>query len=270
VYEPPVGVLDGPTVFPKERIDFVETKRRSTPPPATPAVKLGTFVSAPFVDRSGGPRGTGLIFKILTLSVTAAGRDPRDRAQLDDELVVSPPVGSAASEGERYVSYVAGPSIEGLGRLFIPTGVVQVERAPRDREATIVRVVRIFGEIHPGQRLMPYDSTTLQFVARPQPSSDSLVARVHALTNNELLPSIQDFLIIDVSSDDGVKIGDEFELYVPRRKLEDGDGYAQPDLPVARAQVVRVTRYATTLMISNQTHAQIEPGTMARRVATMP
>jgi hypothetical protein len=245
-------------------------KQKTTAPAPTPVVKLGEFLSAPFVDRSGGPRGAGAILEIVNLSVAAAGRDPKLRAQLHDDILIKPPVGAAAAEGDRYVSYAVGPSIEGFGQVIIPTGVVQVTRAPRDREATEAQVTRMFGEIFADQRLMPYDSTVLQFVSRPQPASDSLVARVLLIPGTAILPSVEDYLVVSASSDDGVRIGDEFELYDPRHRLDGTGGYNQPDLPIAHAQVVRVTRYAATLMITEHTHPKIEEGTLARRVATMP
>lgn len=270
VYEPPVGVLDGPTVFPKERVERVTTQRRSSPPAPTPAVKLATFVSAPFVDRSGGPRGSGEILKVITLSVRPAGQDPKDRAQLHDDLLISPPVGSAAPEGEKYVSYALGPYLEGFGQVIIPTGIIEVTRSPRDREAARARVEHMFGEIYSDQHLMPYDSTTLQFVARPQPSSDSIVARVRLVPGPEILPSIEDYLVVDASSEDGVKLGDEFELYQRRHRFEGSGGLYAPDITIAHAQVVRVTRYGATLMITDHEHPKIEEGTLARRIATMP
>ena len=270
VYEPPVGVLDGPTVFPKQRVEVAATKRKTAPPAPTPVVKLGAFLSAPFVDRSGGPRGSGAILEIVNLSVAAAGRDPKERAQLHDDLLIKPPVGSAASEGDRYVSYSIGPKIDGVGQVIIPTGIVQVTHAPQDREAIQAEVTRMFGEIYADQHLMPYDSTVLQFVARPRPSNDSLVARVRLVPDGAILPSVQDYLVVDASSDDGVRIGDEFELYDPRHRIDGSGGFYQPDLTIARAQVVRVTRYGTTLMITDHKHPKIEEGTLARRVATMP
>lgn len=271
VYEPPTGVLDGPTVFPKQRVDVVAAKRRVVAKEPTPAVNLGSFLSAPFVDRSGGPRGAGAILSVTNLTASVSGNTPRERAQLDDELLIEPPVGSAAPEGERYVSYALGPRLEGFGQVIIPTGVVEVTRAPRDRDATTARVIKMFGEIFADQHLMPYDSTTLQFVARPQPTSDdSVVARVLLVAGNKLLPSLQDFLLVGASSQDGVKLGDEFELYVPRHGIDGSRGLHAPDANLARAQVVRVTRYGATLMITEHQHPQIEEGTFARRVATMP
>jgi LysM repeat protein len=270
VYEPPVGVLDGPTVFPQSRIDAPVSKRRSYAPPPIPTVKLGTFQSAPYVDRSGGPRGSGKIVKVLSLSVTMAGRDPKERVQLHDELFITPPVGSAAAEGERYISYAFGPKLEGQGQIIVPTGVLEVTRAPRDREAAIATVVRMFGEIKSDQHLMPYDSTALHIVGHPEPVADSLVATVKFIHGDPILPSVSAFLLADVTSRDGVKVGDEFMIFEPHHKSDVSGAPADPEIAIARAQVVRVTPYGSTLMIVNEKHAKIEPGSPARRVAAMP
>jgi LysM repeat protein len=270
VYEPPVGVLDGPTVFPQSRVDLPVSKRKSYARPAMPTVKLGTFLSAPFVDRKGGPRGAGDIVKVLNLSVTASGRDPKARAQLHDEIFITPPVGSAAAEGERYVTYKFGPFLDDVGQVVIPTGVVEVTRAPRDREAAIAQVIRMFGEIEADQHLLPYDSTALHVIGHPEPIVDSVVTEVKAVSGDPILPSVQNYLLVDVSARDGIKIGDEFELFEPRSKSEVSGAPANPEIAIAHAQAVRVTRYGTTLMIMGERHPKIEPGTLAKRVASMP
>lgn len=269
VYESPMGVLDGPTVFPRQRDVLPSTQRRAKKEAPRPTVALGTYISAPFVDRSGGPRGSGHIQKIVQLSVTEAGKNERDRAQLHDELLVSPPAGSAASEGDRYITYALGPNIEDLGQVIVPTGVVEVTKAPRDREAAVVQVTRMFGEIFSDQRLMPYDSASLHIFGHAEPVSDSGITKVKLVTGLPILPGLEDYLVVDATSRDGIKLGDEFELFEPHHK-SDGADYADPDIPIAHARAVRVTSYGTTLMITGEKHAKIEAGTMARRVATMP
>lgn len=269
VYEPPVGVLDGPTVFPRQLVTMTTVQRRPKKEAPMPTVTLGTFISAPFVDRSGGPRGSGRIQKVVNLSVTLAGEKERDRAQLNDELFIAPPVGSAASEGDRYITYALGPYVEDLGQVIVPTGVVEVTRAPRDREAAIVQVIRMFGQIMLDQRLMPYDSTALHIFGHAEPVADSGVTTVKLVTGMPILPGLQDYVLIDVTAHDGIKLGDEFELFEPHHKSE-GAEYADPEIPIAHAQAVRVTPYATTLMITGEKHPKIEAGTLVRRVATMP
>jgi LysM repeat protein len=269
VYEPPIGVLDGPTVFPRQRVTVATTQRRVEKKAPMPTVTLGTFISAPFVDRSGGPRGAGHIQKIVNLSVTLAGQNDRERAQPHDDLLISPPAGSAAAEGDRYITYALGPYVEDLGQVIVPTGVVEVTRAPRDREAAIARVIRMFGEIMADQRLMPYDSTALHIFGHAEPVSDSAIATVKLIAGMPILPGLQDYVLVDVTSHDGIKLGDEFELFEPHHKTE-GSDYADPEIPIAHAQAVRVTPYATTLMITGEKHPKIEAGTLVRRVATMP
>jgi LysM repeat protein len=270
VYEPPIGVLDGPTVFPTSRIDAPVSKRKTYVPAPMPTVKLGTFLSAPYVERGGGPRGAGHVVKVLNLSVTISGRDPKARAQLHDDVFITPPVGSAAAEGERYITYKFGPYLDDVGQVVIPTGIVQVTRAPRDREAAIAQVIGMFGEIEADQRLLPYDSTALHIIGHPEPVVDSIVTEVHAVNGSPVLPSVQDYLFVDVTSRDGMKIGDEFVLFEPHSKSDVSGAPANPEIVIARAQAVRVTRYGTTLMIMGERHPKIEAGTLARRVASMP
>jgi hypothetical protein len=270
VYEPPIGVLDGPTVFPRDNVNVPVAKRRQQVMEPIPAVKLGTFVSAPYVDRSGGPKGSGQILKVVNLSVTSSGRNPKARAQLHDDIFLSPPVGSAAAEGERYITYTFGPYIEDLGQVIVPTGVIEVTRAPRDREAAIGKVIRMFGEIEADQHLVHYDSSSVHVIGRPEPIVDSIVTQVKLVSGNAILPSLQDYLLVDVSTHDGVKLGDEFVLYEPRHKSDVSGAPKDPEIMIARAQVVRVTPYGATLMIIGERHPKIEAGTMARRVASMP
>jgi LysM repeat protein len=268
--EPPSGHFEGATTFPKQRTQIEAVRRRVVTAPPEPAVRFGEFLSAPFIDRAGGPRGAGAILKVINLSVTASGRDPKARVQLHDDILISPPVGSAAPEGARYVSYTVGPYVEDLGQVVIPTGIIEVTRAPRSGESAVAQVVRMFGEIQSDQRLMPYDSTALQVTGRPQPVNSSGWSSVKLIPGGAILPAIQDFLVLDVSSRDGVKIGDEFLLFEPRRPADATRGLADPEIPIARAQAVRVTPYATTVMITGEKHPKIQPGTMARRIAMMP
>jgi len=265
--ESPSGELSGPTVFPKQTTHIDPAKQRVRAAAPAPAIRIGEFLSAPFVDREGGPRGAGALLKAVNLSVSTSGRDPKARLQLHDDVFISPPVGSAAPEGEKYVTYAVGPYVEDLGQVIIPTGIVEVIRAPRSGEAAVAQVVHMFAEIQADQQLMPYDSTSLQIRGRAQPVGGSSWASVKFIPSSAVLPTIQDYLMLDVSSRDGIKVGDEFLLFEPRRN--DGD-HAEPEISIARGQAVRVTPYATTLMITGERHPKIEMGTMARRIATMP
>ena len=267
--EPLPADFEGPTVFPKPQT-YQAVRRRVRTVAPEPAVRMGEFQSAPFVDRPGGPRGAGKILKVVNPSVSVSGRDPRARLQLHDDILIAPPAGSAAAEGDRYVSYSVGAYVEDLGQVVIPTGIVEITRAPRSGEAAVAQVVRMFGEIQSDQRLMPYDSSALAVIGTPRPIPASEWSRVKVITNGAVLPSVQDYLVVDVSSNDGVKVGDEFMLFAPRHSADTPEGLADPEIAIARAQAVRVTPFGTTLLITGEKHPKIEVGTKARRVAAMP
>lgn len=269
--ELPPAYFDGATVFPKARdVSGAATERPKAPPPRYPTVRLGEFLAAPFIDRDGGPRGAGKIMKIVNLSVGLAAADPKMRAQLHDELFVVPPVGSAAAEGDRYVTFDLGPDIERFGQVVIPTGVVRVTRAPRSGEAAVVEVERMFTEVTTLQRLMPYDSSVASLYDRPQPAAGSGWSRVRYLHNEPFLPALQHYVVLDATSREGVKLGDEFMLFEPRHASDTPGGLAEPEVMIAKGQAVKVTSYGTTIMITGEKHPKIQPGTLARRTATMP
>lgn len=267
----PPGDFDGPTVFPHARnAAEITTDRPRKADPPVPTIRMGEFLAAPFIDREGGPRGTGRIMKIVNLSVGLAAADPKNRAQLHDELIVAPPAGTAAAEGDRYVTYDLGPYIETLGQVVVPTGVVKVIRAPRSGEAAIVEIVRMFDAVTTTQRLLPYDSSVAGIFARPSAVSGSGWSRVRYIHEDPMLPALQHYVVLDATSREGVKLGDEFMLFEPRHESDVPGGLADPEIAIARGQVVKVTPYGTTIMIMGEKHPKIQRGTLARRTASMP
>jgi hypothetical protein len=276
-----VSVADpnGPTVFPRagERmagsaapvaVDIPSTPIPVEEEPAT-TVRFGEFLAAPFVDKRGGPRGFGRVLERADVSPIKFSQ-PQDLFQLHDRVVIAPPAGSIAPEGERYISYTFGPYLEKIGQVIIPTGVFQVVRPPRRGEAAVARVVRVFGEIRPTNRLMPYDSTALAVRGRARSVPDGRWAKVQWVMTEPVMPSVQNYVVLNISSEEGVQLGDEFQLFQQRRNKEYEGGLAKPEIAIARAQVVRVTPFATTVVITGQAQPKIDQSTMARISAKMP
>ena len=258
---------------------FVQTGRRrdaTERPKLTPAVqppvstvRLGEFLAAPFVDQAGGPRGAGHLIERADLSgIPELGE--QEVFQLYDRVLVSPPAGNVGAEGERYTTYRFGPYIDNVGQVVIPTGVVEVLRAPRHGEAAIARVVRVFSEMRPNQRLVPFDSSALATRGSARTVADGRWASVQWVQSEPVLPSVQNYVVLNISSRDGVQLGDEFELFRRRIPPQDGGELAKPEISIAKAQVVRVTPFGTTVLIKSQEQPAIEKGTMARISAKMP
>jgi hypothetical protein len=84
-----------------------------------------------------------------------------------------------------------------------------------------------------------------------------------------VLPSLQHYLIVDISRRD-VTAGDQIDLYLPRQEPVEGRDLALPETWIARAQILRVTPYGASAIITHQEQPAISEGTAARVAAKMP
>jgi hypothetical protein len=75
--------------------------------------------------------------------------------------------------------------------------------------------------------------------------------------------------VLALSSSDGVRMGDEVLIYKPSPRREDGE-LRDPEIPIAKAQVVRSTAYGVTAVILGQEQPAIKEGMAARVIARMP
>jgi LysM repeat protein len=271
VEQPPAPSYDAALFVQSGKRRAAEERPRLIPAvePPVSTVRIGEFLAAPFVDQKGGPRGPGRVIERADLTGIPELSE-QDVFQLYDRLLVSPPVGSVAAEGERFISYTFGPYIQDVGQVIIPTGVVEISRAPRRGEAAIAKVVGLYADMRVNQKLMPYDSSALATRGRPMNVRDGRWASVQWVQGEPVLPSVQTYLVLNISSRDGVQLGDEFELFRQRIRPQDGGELTKPEISIARAQVVRVTPFGTTVVIKSQDQPKIEKGTMARMSAKMP
>ena len=242
-------------------------------PAAVPTVRAGEVIAAPYVDREGGPRGFGRILKAGDLTGVAEVSE-RFRFQAYERLFIAPPVGYLAAEGERFLSYRLGPMMETkdgrtIGQVVIPTGIIEVTKAAGAEVAAKARVVRAFTELTATDRLIPLDTAGLGTTVRPQAVADGPSTTVKWIYGEPVLPSVQAFVVLDVSSKQGVHMGDEFLIYKARAKQERGQ-LDDPEIPIGKAQVVRSTPYGVTAVVLGQEQPAIKEGMPARIIARMP
>jgi hypothetical protein len=236
--------------------------------PDMPTVRLGEIVTAPFVDREGGPRGFGRILKLGDLAGIAAMSE-REHFQPFDRLFIAPPVGEVAPEGQRYLSYRLGPVLEDQGQVIVPTGVVQVVQAPGSSVAAVAKVVQVFNEISATDRLIALDTAGASITARPRQVSDGATTTVKWVYGEPVLPSVQSYIVLGVSSQQGVRMGDEFEIFLPRTRGDERQ-LGDPEISIGVAQVVRSTPYGVTAIVLGQEQPAIREGMHARVSARMP
>jgi hypothetical protein len=232
-----------------------------------PTVRAGEVIAAPYVDREGGPRGFGRILKTGDIAGVSEASE-RFRFQAYDRVFIMPPAGEIAPEGERYLAYKLGPILEDQGQVVIPTGIVEVTRAAMSGTAAVAKVVKAFAELSATDRLIPLDTAGISTTVRPERIKDGPSSKVTWIYGEPVLASVQNFVVLRASSRQGIRMGDEFLIYLPSHR-EAGE-LADPEIPISKAQVVRSTPYGVTAVIVGQEQPAIKEGMSARIVARMP
>jgi LysM repeat protein len=258
----------GPTVFtprtlPRPRGSMITSEA------LPPRVNFGDFTRAPYFAHGMGPSGAGVVL----VGADIPGIDkPNATAnfQLYDRVLMSPPRGSMVREGERFVSYREGDYVEDVGTVVIPTALLRVVRTPRDGDAAVVEVVELYGQLNSDQHVVALDTTGAGTTEAPVPVTSSRSAKIQSIVRESVLTSLNYYVLFDMASRDGMKIGDEVEIYRPRTEPKTDIGPAIPEVPIATGQVVRVTPYGATARITSQQQPAIRVGESVRVTARMP
>jgi hypothetical protein len=263
-------VVSTPTIVAvaPDTVDTTATMPQSGATAPRRAIRLGEYVASPWVDRAGGPRGSGYI--IQSAELPGIPRIELDNLSLYTPIFVSPPSGTSPAARERYLAYRLGPLVEGMGQIVIPTAIIEVTQAPAPGEATTARVIKMFDEVKTGQRLVPYDADGANVYGTAAAVDNGRQGKVRWIYREPVQPSLQSYIVLDISHRDGVNPGDQIELYQPRQAPTDGQPLTLPEISIARAQVLRVTDYGATAIVTAQEQPKIEEGTAARIAAKMP
>ena len=226
------------------------------------AVRRGEVEAAPYADRDGGPRGAGR----LVSSVDRPGIKTsivQSRYQLNDDLYLDLPKGSVARLGDTYMSYVLGSDLGDFGEVVVPTGILRIEVITPGMRP-IARIVRQFGEIMLEQGVIAAPTVTLPG-GQLSPVAGGTRGRVIYVHEEPVLPSIGHYVLISPSAKNGVKVGDEVTFIDNTSGTDDGPA---PPVVAGVGQVVRVTQYASTVIIIRQTQPTIRDGTPVRLTST--
>ena len=265
--EQPVVRSVGPSVFRRETA--VRTSNALGEVAAPARVPIGDVLRASFVTEEQGPRSHGRL--IFSADIPGIAQDrTRSNFQMYDKVLMDPPVGSVAAESEKFMSYVLGETIEGFGTVVIPTALLRVVRAPRQGEAAIVEVLEVYGMVNGDSPVIPLDTAGAGANGVAAPVADGRVTKIRSIYRPAVLPSLDYDVIFELSSKDGVKIGDDVEIFRPREPAIPYERPAIPEVLIATARVVRVTPYGSTARVTSQQQPAIKVGESVRLTARMP
>lgn len=263
------GSMEGPTVFTMgapARVRVAGGSSRTSVRQPPPPIREWDYYAAPWVDREGGPGGSGKVIQTVEIPGITA-KSERERFQFQERIYVTPPASVMPAPGDRYVTYMLGPVLADLGQVVIPTGIVEVERAGVG-ELTTVRIIRQFDEIRTDQFLMVADSLRMPVGGELTPIELGVTARIRWMRNDPVLASIQQYVVLSASDRDGVRLGDRFTFLRGRTTV--ASDRVLPEEEIAVGQVIRVTDRAVTAIVVSQRHPAIREGTLARLTGRMP
>jgi hypothetical protein len=228
-----------------------------------PGVPMGEIEAAPFGSRRGGPQGSGRLAAAYDrpgILAAAGGR----RFQLKDRIFVDLPRNSVGRVGEVLLAYRMGPIIGDDAQVVIPTGLLRVESLTPGQPA-LARVLRQFDEMELDQRVMSLEALEPS-VGSPTAVAPGPPEKVIYVANENVLPSLQSYVILSARSPNGVRVGDQYTL------IDDSidPRYPAPPVPAALAEVVRVTPQGVTVIVVAQEQPRIFEGMTARLSARAP
>ena len=229
-------------------------------------LRKGEVEAAPYAERDGGPRGAG----VLVASVDRPGIKTsivQQRYQLNDDIYLQLPRGLVPRVGDSYMSYVLGPALGGdYGQVVIPTGILRIESiTPGQR--TVARIVKQYGEVMLEQRVVPAPSLPMP-TGSLSPLAGGTRGKVIYVHDEPVLPSIGHYVLISLNSKSGLKPGDEVTFIDNSTGREDEN--PAPPVIAAVGQVVRVTPYAATVILTRQIQPTVRDGMPVRQTATSP
>ncbi len=267
---PTLNPATGRTVFKREyaaapatATDSIEAER------PFPTVLVGEYLSAPYVLQSATVPGAGHLLGSASLD-PQGHLDTRRLFKGFDAVLVDPPTGAAAKKGAQYVVLRKGPSLYRVGQVMVPTGIVEVTHDRTSGTAVQAQVIAVYGEMSPGQLLVPLDTTGVYTTACPKPVSGGRRGEVKWVLSEPVLPTASAYIVLDLTAADGVKLGDEFALFHDREAGKTSGDLATPSIPIGSAKVVRVTPYGVTAIVTAQEQPALNVGVSARMTARMP
>ncbi len=172
-------------------------------------------------------------------------------------------------EGDLFIVYDIGPIIKSkkkgnLGNYFKILGKIKVLKV--DEKTSLVEILPSYDLIHINNLIMHISLPEIPYDVKLIPSKREIKAQIvyRTRSKNEILKPFE-IVIIDAGEEDGVKIGDLFEIY----REKEVKGIKVPSLFLGTLQVLNVKKKASTCYIRAVTREDIKLGDFVRLVGEL-
>jgi hypothetical protein len=181
-------------------------------------------------------------------------------------IYVSHPGGEPPEPGDRVLLTRIERQVRPYGYIVRPTGIATI--AAVFEEVSRAVVVEVFDKIEEGNQATLLERFELDRGVFAEDVSAGPSGELVATLEDQWVPSVEDQIFVSVGRDEGVAVGDEFQIFLGSRRSP--EGLRLPEEHIAEGRVTRVTERTATLRVIQQRHPAISVGLPVRLVRKMP
>lgn len=248
-----------PTVGAAPRREAIEVREAR----AYRAVRQGEYYSSGFLTEGQSlPAG----FVRASFETTVLGNiQTRQTANQFEDVIIDEPPGDTLAAGDMLLTFRRGEEVANFGEVIRPTGILRVVGPVASRyRATVVAQYTTIAMGQEYIRIAPFSFNTSR---RPEAVTNGIQGAVVALRDPRELLNNQDVVFLDKGADDGVRLGDIFQLYLVHTDQARGGSVEQDQGLVL---IVNVRSRSATAVIVELHRGDIRVGSQARQVRRMP
>lgn len=237
---------------------------KPTPPAPSAAVSEGDFRGSGMLVKLDELGPMGRVIDHISPTVVPVQHEPT--VPVYGRMYVSHPGGKPPKPGDQLLIFRVDRKVAPYGYIIRPTGEATVAAVYDD--VSIAVVTRLYNRVLRGDHVV----LSQPFRERPgvhaEPVSSGPEGQLVAFLDIQPVASVDDVAFVDVGRDDGVDVGDEFDIYIGERRS--AGGLELPPEHVAVGRVVRVTQATATLRLVTMRHPALRVGLPVRLVRKMP
>jgi hypothetical protein len=261
VAPPPPPTETAPTVFQGQ-----ETVSRSYVPDAPifryRPVRRGEFYSAGFLTEGEALPWAKVLGATGTPTLSTLGAT--SVASMFGEVDIQAPPAAAYQIGDSLLVARLERSVHAWGRVVLPTGIVQVTGV--SGSTVRAEVIALFARVTDGQVALPLEQFDNPGDLVPVPIENGAEGAVIVPRGRHPVRQQQDVVFIDLGREDGVSLGDVFEVYGPvDDALLEGGGKA-----IGVLSIVHIRSHSASGLVTNVMDLGIDAGATVRLVRKMP
>lgn len=227
-----------------------------------PIISDSDFYGVPFLAQPDVLGPVGVAAKKIHQNPLRLDIPPTMRQ--NDQLVVAL-LGMSVSPGDRLQAFRWGRWVRPYGRVVQPVAMLTVLLVESD--SARAKVDQVFGDFEEGDLVIAAEPVLLDPEARPEKVEDGTQTTLIAYGKQHNLLSDRESLFLDIGSNTGARLGDEYTLLANVR-TDPAGALTQDTLAVVR--IVRVRETTASAHVIQVRNPATAPGTPGRLTARLP